>query len=377
MKNILGFLLTVIVFTTSCSTGKKALEKGDYYSAMEKAVSRLQSSPNNSNATRVLQDGYQQALDWSQNELDQILSGSNSFKWEEAINIMTQVNALADKINATPAARKIIRNPKRYTSELDLAYDKATEERYNAGLYNLKAHTRESARIAYNHFLKANSFTPGYKDVAEQLAISKKLATVTVILETIPLNTIKYKLSSEFFYNEIYNAMNKRFPRASFVNFYSPDEAEKAKLKHPDFVVRVEFYDFTVGNTEHAEVEEMVKRKVEIPATDSTRAKHINYEAKLKTYTDKVISEGSVNMEIIDFNNNKVIRKKHFPGSFVWINDYAIYVGDIEALNDKQLELTKRKALPLPPKQDLFIEFTKPIHSQITQNLRSFFSSYD
>lgn len=377
MKNIITSLFALIIITTSCSTGKKALEKGDYFSAMEKAVNRLQSSPNNSNAIQVLQDGYQQALDWSQNELDQIISGSNTFKWEEAINIMTQVNALTDKINNTPAARKIIRNPKKYTSELDLALDKATEERYNAGLYQLKAHTRESARTAYNHFLKADQFTPGYRDVAEQLRISKKLATVTVILETIPLNASKYKLTSEFFYDEIYNAMSKRFPAGSFVNFYSPNEAEKAKLKHPDFVARVEFYDFTVGNTEHSEVEEMVKRTVKIPATDSTRAKNSKYEAKLKTYTDKVISEGAVDLKIIDFAKNDVVRGRRIPGSFVWVNDYAIYVGDIEALDNKQLELTKRKALPLPPKQDLFVEFTRPILSEVIQNLRSFFSKYD
>ncbi len=377
MKNISFLLLSVLFIATSCSSGKKALEKGDYYSAMFKAVSRLESSPNNKNATEVLQDGYQKALDWSQNELDEILSGSNTFKWEEAINIMTQVNSLADRINNTPAARKVIRNPKIYTSELDLALDKATEERYNAGLYHLKAHTRDAARIAYNHFLKADQFTPGYKDVARQLEISKKLATVTVILETIPLNAIKYKLSSEFFYDQIYGYLNNRFPKESFVNFYSPDEAEKAKLSQPDFVVRIEFYDFSVGNTEHTEVEEIVKRKVEIPATDSTRAKQIRYEAKLKTYTDKVISEGAVNLKIIDFKENKVVRKRQIPGSFVWINDYAIYVGDFEALDSKQVELTKRKALPLPPKQDLFVEFTKPIYDQLTQNIRSFFSNYD
>jgi hypothetical protein len=377
MKNISALLLIVLFIATSCSSGKKALEKGDYYSAMFKAVNRLESSPKNKNATKVLRDGYPMALNWSQNELDEILTGSNTFKWEEAINIMTQVNNLTNKINKTPAARKIIREPKKYTSELDMALDKASDERYNAGLYHLKAHTQNAARIAYNQFLKANQFSPGYKDVVNQLRISKKLATVTVILETIPLNAIKYKLSSEFFYDQIYGYLNNKFPKNSFVNFYSPYEAEKAKLKQPDFVVRIEFYDFSVGNTEHNEVEEIVKHKVEIPATDSTRAKQIRYEAKLKTYTDKVISEGTVNLKIIDFNKNKVMRDRRIPGSFVWINNYAIFVGDIEALSNKQAELTKRKALSLPPKQDLFIEFTKPIYSQLTQKLRSFFRRYD
>ncbi len=377
MKNISGLLLAILFIATSCSSGKKALQKGDYFSAVLKAVHRLQSSPDNQNAATVLKDGYQMAIDRAADEMDLILSNNAKFKWEEAIDLMEQVNRLAGEIGKAPAARKIIPNPKTYTSELNMALEKAADERYNAGLYHLKARTRDAARIAFNHFLRADQYVPGYRDVTAQLTLSKELATVTVILETIPLNAIKYKLSSEFFYDQIYNYLINKFPIGAFVNFYSPDDAEKAELKHPDFVVRIEFFDFSVGNTEHNEVEEIVNRKVTVPATDSTRARQVNYQAKLKTYTDKVISEGAVNMKIIDFKENKVVRNQHIPGSFVWVNNYAIYVGDREALDNNQEELTKRKALPLPPKQDLFVEFTKPIYDQLTRKLRSFFRKFE
>jgi len=376
MKNISSLLILTIFIFVSCSSGKKALQKGDYFSAGLKAVNRLKSSPKNKKATKVLKDGYPLLLDWQQEEMDNILTSKNIFKWEDAINLMTQQNNLANEIRRTPVARKIIPNPKMYSSELDLALEKAAGARFDAGIFEMKLHTQESARQAYTHFVKSNQYVPGYKDVAQQLYESKKLATVTVILETIPLNTIKYKLSSEFFYNQIYSYLNNKFPRERFVNFYSPDEAENAKINRPDFIVRIEFYDFTVGNTVHNEVEKEVKRKVKIESKDSTRTRNKTYVAKLKTFTDQVTSEGVVNLKIIDFREDKLLRNQQIPGAFIWVNDYAIFVGDIEALDNKQVELTKRKVAPLPPKQDLFIEFTKPIYDQLTSKLRSFFRKY-
>ena len=49
----------------------------------------------------------------------------------------------------------------------------------------------------------------------------------------------------------------------------------------------------------------------------------------------------------------------------------------LKELNQKQIDLTKRKTLPLPPEQDLFIEFTKPIYSKLTSNLNRFFRRYN
>lgn len=377
MKNFSAHLLLLLLIVTSCTTGKKALEKGDYFSAVSKSVQRLKSDPDNKKAANVLKESYRITLDWTQEEMDMILSSNNAFKWEEAIQLMNQVNNLSQQIRQTPAARKIIANPKTYTSELTMAVEKAAEERYNAGIIEMEFNTRESARNAFNHFQKADRYIPGFKDVYEKLDEAKQLATTNVILEAIPVNTLNYKLTSEFFYNQVFNYLNNRFPRESLVNFYSPDEAETAGLNNPDFIVAMQFFDFSVGNTAHREVEEEVENKVKIESKDTTRVQYKNYKAKIKIFTDEVNSGGVLDMKIIEFNENKLIKNDRIPGSFKWINDYAIYVGDIEALNKKQIELTQRKAVPLPPKQDLFIEFTKPIYDQLTGKLNNFFSRYN
>jgi hypothetical protein len=116
---------------------------------------------------------------------------------------------------------------------------------------------------------------------------------------------------------------------------------------------------------------------VKIESRDTTKVQYKTYTAKLKTFTDKVYSGGTLRMQIIDRANDKLIMDELVPGSFTWVNDYAMFVGDKEALNNNQFELTKRKAVPLPPEQDLFIEFTKPIYNQVTQNLNRFFRRYN
>ena len=69
---LLLLLFPLVLF--SCSSGKKALQRGDYYQAISKAVERLKSNPDNDKALTVLEEGYPMALEWSQEEIDQTLT---------------------------------------------------------------------------------------------------------------------------------------------------------------------------------------------------------------------------------------------------------------------------------------------------------------
>jgi hypothetical protein len=288
---------------------------------------------------------------------------------------MQQVNRLSDLIRSTPAARNIITNPKSYSSELNMAYEKAAEQRYTVGLSELEKNTQKDARTAFEHFYKADQLIPGYNNVQEKMEIAKNLATVQVIVEAVTVNTRNYKLSSEFFYDQIFEYLNNRFPQQGFVNFVSPGQADNLQITQPDFIVRMEFFDFSVGNIVRNQKKESLVKREEVAINDSTKVTK-TYRAELKTYTDEVISEGRLNYKIIDFQSDKLMRDKLIPGSFTWINQYAIYAGDAKALNTKQEALISNDALPLPPKQELFIEFTRPIYTELTSELYGFFRRY-
>ncbi len=377
MNRAFFILYLSVILLGSCSSGKKALQKGDYFSAVLKAVERLKSSPENKKAIKVLKEGYQYALEWSQEEMDLALSSNSVHKFERVADLMSQVNLLSEEIRSTPSARKIISNPKSYTTELNSVYEKAAEERYSAGLTELDRRTRESARIAFDHFYAADRFVSGYKNVLELMDTAKEMATIKVVLAAIPVAVQKYRLTSEFFYNQISAYLNKQYGPSGFVNFYSAFQAESEGLENPDFIINMEFFDFSIGNLSHSEKEENLVKQVKAESPDTTKTEVKNYSAKLKIFTDKVQSSGSLRIQIYEPVIDKLLLDDIVPGTFTWINEHALYVGDIEALDKKQVELTKMKVLALPPEQDLFIEVTKPIYSQVTTRLNRFFQRYN
>ncbi|HZH71151.1 MAG TPA: hypothetical protein VFD91_01560 [Mariniphaga sp.] len=375
-KSFLLLSLIAIIFT-SCSSGKKAFQQGDYFIAVSKAVDRLRSSPDNKKAASVLHEAYQYALEWSQEEIDLVEASNSPYKWEHVMNMMEKVNNMSAEIRGVPAARQIIRSPKVYTAELTSVYEKAAEERYLAGQEELNRNSREAARIAFDHFYAADQYMPGYKQVRELMDAAKDLATVKVVLEAIPETGQKYKLSSQFFFNQIFSYLNSKYDSRSFINFYSSIQARNAGINYPDYIINMEFFDFSIGNLTHTEKEENLKKQVKVETKDTTKIVYKTYAAKFKTFTDQVHSGGSLRVMISEAQSDKMLVDEIIPGSFTWINQYALHVGDIEALDKKQVELTKMKALPLPPEQDLFIEFTKPVYDQVVARLNRFFQPYN
>lgn len=376
LRSIL-LLSLVAVILGSCSSGKKAFQQGDYFVAVSKAVDRLRSSPDNKKAASVLNEAYGYALEWSQEEIELAEASNSSYKWEHVIDMMEKVNYMSAEIRGVPAARQIIRNPKIYSSELTSVFEKAAEERYLAGQEELNRNTRESARLAFDHFYIADEYVSGYKDVQDLMDAAKDLATVKVVLEAIPVTSQKYKLSAQFFFNQIFSYLNNKYDSRSFIHFYSTAQARDEGVNYPDFIIDMEFFDFSVGNLTHTEKEEDLKKQVKVETKDTTKVVYKNYAAKLKTFIDKVESGGSLRLMIAEGQSKRLLADEIIPGSFTWINQYAIHVGDIEALDKKQLELIKMKALPLPPQQDLFIEFTKPVYNQLTARLNRFFQPYN
>jgi len=377
MRKILPAIFFIATIFAACSSGKNALDNGDYFSAVIQAVQRLKANPDNKKAAAILEKSYPLALQWSQEEIDLALSGGGAAKWDKVVTLMERVNGLASEIRQSPVARQIIPELKVYSTEIKMAKEKAAEESYNAGIAALDEGSREAAREAFSLFLRADDLVPGYQDVAQKLKDAKEIATVRVVLEAIPVHAQRFQLSSEFFYNQIFEYLNQKYPRKSFVNFYSPAQAEAEGLGQPDMIVRLEFYDFVVGNTEHSEKESEVKKDVRIETKDTTKVVTKTYIAKLKTFADRVTSGGRLNIRIVEFGTEKLLMDDLVPGSFTWVNEYAIFVGDKEALSKEQKQLLENKVRPMPEAQDLFLEFTKPIYTQLTGKLNKFFSRYN
>ena len=372
-KNLISTTLVAIVLLVSaCSTGKKALQEGNYPAAVLKAVERLRDNPDSKKSAETLKEAYPLAVSTSKDEIDQLLTSKDPLRYAGVVDRYESLNQMADEIRHCPAALKIIKSPEFYGEQLAEARQKAAPEAYTAGVNLMKQGTRFSAKDAYYHFLNADRFVPGYLDVKERTEQAKFEATLKVMVDQIPVPG-RYKLSSEFFYDQVYSFLAKGL-KQEFVEFYSPAAAKS--LPYVDEILVMQFDDFVVGATSDKESEKEYTSKDSVLVGNTTvNGQKVNVynqvKAKLTTHRREVISTGVLMVQVMDAKTNKPRASQKYPGTFVWVTDWANYNGDSRALSPQQLELCKRKPMMPPPPQDLFLEFTKPILEQVKGFLRN------
>jgi len=377
------FLISSIFILNSCSTGLKSLQQGNYYDAIMKAANRLSNDPDNRKASQVVRDGYPMAVAYYQEEIDQVLTSNDPFKWKRTLEIMQTVNQMSDQIRRIPAARKLVPSPKNYTSEMTDVQNRAAQEFYDAGIDALARNTRELAKQAFFDFQNADDLVRGFKDTKQKMLQSKDLATLKVVVEQIPVNG-KFEYSAQFFYDNVFQMLNQRFQEKDFVHFFSPEQAENSKLKYPDMVLQMGFYDFFIDRPQHFEEEKDLSKEVEEKyqvkiSKDSivTRTRKVMKNGKIKIVTDQVGSGGLLELKAVEFQSQKIVFTDKIPGQFTWVNKYGVFLGDKEVLDNNLSNILNNKVLMPPSAQDMFVLFTKPILTQLTDKLTNYFSQYN
>ena len=100
-------------------------------------------------------------------------------------------------------------------------------------------------------------------------------------------------------------------------------------------------------------------------------------EGKIKIITDEVASGGLLEVKIQDYQAAQLLIDEQLPGEFIWQNKYGIFVGDEEVLTKEEVAIVNNKSVLPPESQDMFLQFTKPIYTQLTELLSSYFSRYN
>jgi len=381
MKNgrLLLALYVLLLIVSACSSGKKAYERGNYYEAVMQAVGRLRQKPDHDKSSEALKNAYPMAVEYFETEAKNEIASNSNFKWKNAIQSYNAINQMYEAIRACPGCLKVVKNPVNYYAEIGPLKEKAADESYNAGINALMKGTRNDAKKAYFNFADAQAYVPGYKDVVEYLDKAKFEATLKVIVEQIPVPT-RYNLSGGFFQDKVEEFLHTNYTEQTFIQFYTPQEASTLNLAQADQIMRIQFDDFSVGNSVLKEKEETVTKdsvKVgEAKVDGKTIPVYNTVKAKLTTYRKEVMSNGLLSMIIVDAKTNGVLTHKKFSGEYVWVSQWARFNGDDRALTDQQLAMCKQRETQPPVAQDLFLEFTRPIYNQLIPGIRGFYQNY-
>jgi hypothetical protein len=382
MKTSLKYLaISFILFTVSCSkSGTKALEKGNYYEAVLQAVEKLKKDTDNSKATEVLPTAYKNAQNEFLRDINNSQNANQQFRWEAVLDYYTKLNKMQDAIEHCTACRRLV-SPQTYFKEAENARDNAAAERYALGTDLLKGRpSKETARMAYDHFEKITNFAPNYKDARNRLEDALNIGSYHVVVEQPKINSRLFQYGNEYFQGKVDEFLRTNRRMNKFIRFYSPEEAKTAKLT-PDHVVRLEIIDFVVGETNISTDRQTVTSRDSVKTGEANiNGKKVPVYGKVNAQIIKsrkaVRSRGILSMEIYDFQTNKVLSREEIPGEYTWTNEWASFNGDERALTTTELNLTRNREQLPPAPQQLFIEFTKPIYDQVTSRIKRFYDKY-
>jgi hypothetical protein len=251
MIRSLTFLLSAVMLISSCTSGKKAMQRGNYDEAIFKAVNRLRSNIDHKKSLEILRQTYPMAQQWHLSRIKSMEASYDRFKWEPIAREYALLINLYDEISRCPGCLSAVPNPESYSIENERARLNAASERFDAGIRALEKGRngdRNEARDAFTHFTQANNWIRNYKDVEQKIKDAEYYATVRVVVEPIPMHSQVLKISNEFFDNKI-NEFLLQAPVNRFVKFYTAKEAKRLGISKPDQIIQLVFDDFVVGQT--------------------------------------------------------------------------------------------------------------------------------
>lgn len=376
---LLVYLATLFLpLLDSCKSAKKSLKRGDYDESVLLAVSKLKDNPRSSSAD-ILKEAYELAVQQHLDDLKRNDNPSDPFRSERRAQIYTQLNALYNSITSCSACTRLV-NARSYFDQENDARQAAAAARYEAGLTKLSQGGRENARQAFEHFEKANEMIPNFRDVTRKLDEAYQEASFKVVVEQVLVTSRAYQLSNEYFQDRVNEFLQTNRRLNKFVRFYTPDEATSEKVR-PDHVVKLQFDDFSVGQTLIETKTEVVTSKDSVKVGEATVdgkkvAVYNKVTAKLTRSRKTVLSGGVLDMQIQDFDTKKIVSQQKIPGEYTWVSEWGSFNGDERALTSDQKRITNAKEMLPPAPQQLFVEFSKPIYNQLTSKLRSFYDKY-
>jgi len=368
MKNrSLYFLILLLVFE-SCSSGKTAYKKGDYYEAVLQAIQRLRQKPDHKKSREVLSLSYQAAVDFLESDAQNQINSNANFKWKTAVVNYGKINHLYEEIQKSPGAKQVISNPISKYKELTEVKGKAAEESYEAGLQSMLKNTREDAKQAYFMFSDANNYSPGYREAIEMIEQSKFNATLKVVVEPTVQNSQYWNFESLVF----------GYTANQFVKFYTPQQSQEANLpridqflnvgvngyqeERPVITKRVESYKDSVKTGEK------VVNSVKVPVYQKV-------SAELTTYTKVVRARGSASLIIIDAVSRAEIKNQELVSSTSWTYQWATSTGDSRALSKSNRELAAKREASYQA-GSLMAQTKRELDQQLSNALSSFYKSY-
>jgi hypothetical protein len=393
MGRLVLFFSLLATLLTACSSGKTALHQGNFDLAVKKASQRL-NQPRGlfkrgyETAPQVLKEAFRHAYDQHQTAIRRLSSAAPtdpnqpvSFRWETVFQEYTKLQTLTDNarrgfVRQCPAcAEWLAAYPASYVDRQNEVRELAAADRYQVAeqAFAYREENRLAAKEAYQHYQKALSWVPNYRQARAQSEAVLPFAILRVVVEPLhPTQEISAKENRKL--QQLIFQRIERNPKPShFVQLYLPTEqAGDGFPIHQAVQMQVTGYLPFVENTFSSSTtiySNQAYKVGEKKINDSTKVDIMEkVSGTLTTHRLEIRAGLDLQLWAVDTQTGNVLWEEPLGENRHWVTEWETFSGDDRALNGNLL----KRADPFPPSRwQLFDSMRDELADDVARRLRS------
>lgn len=371
----------ILLVIAGCTSSKKYLENGNFDMATKKAIAKLRKKPENAKELWVLTQAYKQANRQNLDRIDFLRKTGQPDIWEEIFENYNALKVRQDLIKSLPQQilTAVGYQYKDYDTDLIEAEKKACDYYYAHGKKLLANNDKQSARQAYDEFLKVKKHYSDYKDVNELLKQAEEAGTSYVIFymqnnsNAILPNDFEYEfmkislsdVDSKWVRYDTKEQEGLNYDYAIVLNLKVIDVSPE-RLKENNWT---EYKDIQDGWTYKLDKNGNVMK--DTLGNDIKEPKYIRIICHLKEVAQnkEAILSGK-----IDFYNNlskQLISSEPVTANSVFNNAYLMANGDMRALTNETQKRLGNGPLPFPTDFDMIFMANEFLQKAVKETIRN------
>jgi hypothetical protein len=382
-KNIL-FAFALAIILSGCGSSRKQLEKGNYDAAIASAVKQLRRDPDDAKQAAILERSYGVVNEQDHERIRFLKMEGRPQNWDEIYLIYKRLSdrqSLVRTILPLQAGGRSVDFPYvEYMQEMIAAKRKSADYYYAHGNELMKNGLKDSYRQAFAEFIRAKEYVGDYEGIDNKIQEARYLgmSRVYVALQ----NTTMIKFPREF--EEDLISVDLQALNSEWVEYHTINLDNNIEY---DYYINVNVKNIAVSPDQTSQVDSVIKRDVEdgfsykLDKKGNVMKDTLGNDIKIKKYktlqcalistlqTKTCRIDGDI--EIIQANPNKLLKKDPMGAQSIFENVSARAVGDLGALNASQLNRTRTQIVPFPSDIEMVLRCSGNLKRAIRGSIQS------
>ncbi len=388
MKRIVPFFFILTILLAGCGSSKKQLQKGNYDAAIQKAVKNLRKDPTDVKQIDILDQAVRVSNDQDNERVRFLKMEGKPNNWDEIYIVYRALNdrqALVKTVTPLSKNGRSIDYPYiDYMPEMVNAKRKAADFYYGHGTELMKSNLKDSYRQAFAEFLRAKEYVGDYEGIDSKIQDARLMGMSRVFVSIRNSSIIKFPKEFED------DLLDLDLPRlnSEWVEYHTVNLNGN---KDYDYYVNVNIKNIAVSPDQSLQQDSVIKREIEdgfsyvLDKKGNVLRDSLGNDIKQKKYktvqcalvetiqTKACHIDGDI--EVVEMNPNKILKKDPIGAQSNFENVSSRALGDVQALNAKQLARTKTSIVPFPTDIEMIIRCSESLKNAIRgaiQNNRRF-----